>query len=303
LKYYVVKNGRKKGIYNSWSECEKQVKGFPNAAYKSFTSFEEASLFYNNSKLNVKNKLDNEEKLDLNKLDDDTMVAYIDGSYDSSLNTYSYASIIFLRGEKIEIYDNGKEEELVSMRNVAGEVTASVETIKYALNKNVKSLYIYYDYNGIEKWFTGEWKSNNPLTQEYSKFASEIKSKINISFIKVKSHTGDKYNEEVDLLAKKALLKKSNKSELDYEKIASCKINSKNITPVVNIVIDNEILNTALIMDKFKEEWKAKGNNLKDIIDLKIIVDSKSNATIFIVKTENESYNIKFNIKEMLLNE
>lgn len=41
-KYYAVKNGRKTGIYNSWGECEKQVKGFKGAKYKSFINKEDA---------------------------------------------------------------------------------------------------------------------------------------------------------------------------------------------------------------------------------------------------------------------
>lgn len=47
IKYYVVWRGRKPGIYTSWSECEAQVKGFPNAAYKSFGSESEARVAYN----------------------------------------------------------------------------------------------------------------------------------------------------------------------------------------------------------------------------------------------------------------
>src|SRR5574342_1420483 len=37
-KYYVVWKGRKPGIYNSWAECEAQVKGYAGAEYKSFES-------------------------------------------------------------------------------------------------------------------------------------------------------------------------------------------------------------------------------------------------------------------------
>ncbi|HMD90761.1 MAG TPA: ribonuclease H family protein [Anaerolineaceae bacterium] len=37
-KYYVVWNGRKTGIFNSWAEASAQVTGFPNAQYKSFES-------------------------------------------------------------------------------------------------------------------------------------------------------------------------------------------------------------------------------------------------------------------------
>jgi hypothetical protein len=37
-KYYVVWRGRQTGIFESWEECEAQVKGFPDARYKSFPS-------------------------------------------------------------------------------------------------------------------------------------------------------------------------------------------------------------------------------------------------------------------------
>lgn len=41
-KYYVVWEGNKPGIYDTWQECQLQIKGFPNARYKSFESLEEA---------------------------------------------------------------------------------------------------------------------------------------------------------------------------------------------------------------------------------------------------------------------
>lgn len=42
-KYYVVWHGAEPGIYRSWEECERQVKGFANAKYKSFGTEEEAN--------------------------------------------------------------------------------------------------------------------------------------------------------------------------------------------------------------------------------------------------------------------
>lgn len=41
-KYYVVWKGRETGIFKSWKDCEKQIKGFEGARYKSFESEEEA---------------------------------------------------------------------------------------------------------------------------------------------------------------------------------------------------------------------------------------------------------------------
>lgn len=43
---YTVWVGRTPGVYDSWEECEKQVKGFPGAKYKGYPNreFAEAAL-------------------------------------------------------------------------------------------------------------------------------------------------------------------------------------------------------------------------------------------------------------------
>lgn len=41
-KYYVVWEGHTPGIYDSWEKCLLQVKSYPNAKYKAYTSREEA---------------------------------------------------------------------------------------------------------------------------------------------------------------------------------------------------------------------------------------------------------------------
>lgn len=45
-KYYVVWVGVTPGIYESWAECNLQIKGFPGAKYKSFKSKEDAEEAY-----------------------------------------------------------------------------------------------------------------------------------------------------------------------------------------------------------------------------------------------------------------
>jgi hypothetical protein len=43
-KFYAVRKGRNIGVYNTWEECEIQVKGVASE-YKSFGSFEEAKAY------------------------------------------------------------------------------------------------------------------------------------------------------------------------------------------------------------------------------------------------------------------
>ncbi len=45
-KYYVVWAGNTPGIYESWTECQLQIKGFPNAKYKAFKTLAEAEAAY-----------------------------------------------------------------------------------------------------------------------------------------------------------------------------------------------------------------------------------------------------------------
>jgi ribonuclease HI len=45
--FYAVMNGKKPGVYNTWAECQEQVKGFRNAQYKKFKTLHEAETFVN----------------------------------------------------------------------------------------------------------------------------------------------------------------------------------------------------------------------------------------------------------------
>lgn len=44
-KYYAVAAGRVPGIYETWADCEAQVKGFPGALFKGFPDKKDAEAF------------------------------------------------------------------------------------------------------------------------------------------------------------------------------------------------------------------------------------------------------------------
>ena len=46
-KFYAVKVGLTPGIYETWAECEANVKGYPKADYKGFTTLAEAQHYMN----------------------------------------------------------------------------------------------------------------------------------------------------------------------------------------------------------------------------------------------------------------
>ncbi|MGM9971356.1 MAG: viroplasmin family protein [Anaeroplasmataceae bacterium] len=191
MKYYAVKKGVTPGIYTSWEEASKNVVGFNGASYKSFSSLDDARAFLN------------DEDTSLNH--NDKPFAYIDGSFDVTTGNYSFGAVLIIEGKEYRFSKKYDADEYSVHRNVAGEIKGAGFIINYCVNHNITALDLYYDYVGIENWYKGIWKASKPISIKYAMFASSVKDKIDVNFIKVKSHTNVYYNEMVDKLAKEAL--------------------------------------------------------------------------------------------------
>lgn len=188
MKYYAVRKGRKPGIYRSWAECQDQVSGYPNAEFKSFKDKAEAEAFLGKASSSQPRRAE--------------MEAYVDGSYQPKTKTYGYGGVILYQGQELTYKGGGKKAELLKMRNVSGEMIAAMKAVVYALDQGVNHLALYYDYAGIEKWATGDWQAKNAYTQAYRDFMQEKGKQVQIHFHKVAAHTGNRYNEWADQLAK-----------------------------------------------------------------------------------------------------
>ena len=131
-KFYAVRNGRVPGVYMTWADCEKQVKGFGGAIYKSFPTEAEALAFVEDSGLSLSdfmsaNKSEpkssqdvkpksissrpvsfssrTQSKVTASVVNPDFtkpnhVVAYIDGSYNKGTNTVGAGGVIFLNGNR-----------------------------------------------------------------------------------------------------------------------------------------------------------------------------------------------------------
>ena len=193
-KFYAVKKGKKTGIFSTWDECKEQVTGFKGAVYKSFKTLSEAEAF-----------LERNEEKNENIEEVDGVYAYIDGSFDRVNGIYG-SGVVIVDGDKKHEYKHAENrEDYAQLHNVAGELEAAKFVMWYAVDKKIKEITLFYDYQGIEAWAVGDWKANLPYTQDYVKFYNKVKTAVKVNFVKVKAHTGIELNEVVDKLAKEAI--------------------------------------------------------------------------------------------------
>lgn len=212
-KYYAVKAGRKTGLFTSWDECKLQVEGFSNPVFKSFNSKLQAEEYlgisdnedsllseikkYSDLEIEKNNRLN----LEFNNYD---IVLYVDGSYNKSQCRYGsgfVATDIYSEKEIFKHYCGDKD--LPEMKNVTGEIVATLNALNWAIMNGYRNILLCYDYEGIEMWSTGKWKTNKDLSQLLKntyKFYTDMGVKI--TFDHIKAHTGNKFNELADELAK-----------------------------------------------------------------------------------------------------
>lgn len=193
-KYYGVRAGRIPGVYRDWTQCKKQIDGFPNALFKGFPTEEEAKAYVNQVAVS--------SVAHTNKRLESTADIFVDGSYYK--NRYSWAFAVYQAGA-LSFSDSGagEDDEAAKMNNVAGELAAAVKAMEWAEANHIQPITIHHDYMGIAAWAEGAWQAKNKFTLAYAKFASERLEWVH--FQKVEGHTGVAGNELVDKLAKGAL--------------------------------------------------------------------------------------------------
>lgn len=224
-KYYAVASGKIPGIYDTWDECKEQVYGYKGAKYKSFTSLDAAKNFLKinqgqtkeeiqsnaDEKPKRKIKKNTEEKSEIipfdiiSSLDSKSAIAYVDGSFDETSSLYSAGGVIITKSGTFDFAKAYPKDDYTSHANVAGEIMAVKIALDYCIKLGIENLKIFHDYSGLEHWATGEWKANNSLTQMYKEFTFNAREKINFTFSKIKSHSGDALNDRADELAKAAI--------------------------------------------------------------------------------------------------
>lgn len=205
-KFYAVKEGFnfkdnmpvKDLILDSWDECLKVVKGVKGAKYKSFKTKEEAEDY-------LEGALDNISKAK-GGYPEDCLHIYVDGSFNSVSEKYSYA-FVAIKNDIVVYIENGvaKDSSKKKLRQIAGELEAAERAAAYGFGCGEKKIVIIHDYAGIYHHASGTWERKDQSSVDYyNKMNEYLKSGMEIIFVKAEGHSGDIFNELADSFAKAA---------------------------------------------------------------------------------------------------
>lgn len=180
-----------KFITNDWTEFERIVK-YHRVKSRTCRTFEEAEGyvgFFGDKKHSA----------------NETVVAYVDGSYNQWEKRFSSGVFLIHNNEKLYWARASSDKTIATMRNVAGEIQAATMAMEYAVKHNARKLVLFYDYAGIELLAKKKFKPKRNEVQDYVLHCNEVMKKLDIEFRYVKGHSGDYGNDVADRLAKHAL--------------------------------------------------------------------------------------------------
>ena len=141
MPFYAVKSGRTPGIYVTWKDCEKQVKGFKGAVFKKFDNKELANNFINDDvNNNVNNdvndnvftpEINNEIELPSNFANNKINYVYTDGSCVNNGKENAKAGMgIFFSEDKHAPISQKLDENIYKQTNNTAELLAIITTLE-----------------------------------------------------------------------------------------------------------------------------------------------------------------------------
>ena len=160
-KFYVVWKGKKPGIYTSWNDCQKQIKGFDSARFKSFKTHELAQkAFGGNSDDYIGDKIIESglTAIQLQRIGKPILDSLaVDAASSSSTNEVEYRGVYVKTGKVIFLKGPYKDGT-----NNIGEFLALIHAIAYCKQRKIE-LPIYSDSRTAISWVKNK-KAKTKLT-------------------------------------------------------------------------------------------------------------------------------------------
>ncbi len=190
-KFYAIKSPEESKIVMTWAECERLTRGIKGVLFKSFATRAEAEAWISGMEAPVP----------------EGIRVFVDGSFSPGFSKSGWAFVVtendveMARGSGITAFD-------AESRNIDGEVMAAFQAMKW-LDTHDKCGVICHDYEGIARWAKGEWQAKSNIAKQYVAAAQPYLHRVR--FEKVAAHTGVKWNELVDKLAKESIARAKKK--------------------------------------------------------------------------------------------
>lgn len=225
-KAYAVVKGHVPGIYDNWDDCKAQVDGYPGAKYQGFSTQAEAESYLASGGVvaeKSEKKVSSAQRI-CKDVTPEEPYAFVDGSFHADTGVYGYGGFLMANGERYILQGSGQDATKAEMRNVSGEIDGAMAAVLKAEELGLPKIHILYDYQGIESWANGSWKTNKAATADYKAFMQSDQRRTSVEFVKVKAHTGIEGNELADALAKEAVgidLTRSQKMRIEDAKSQS----------------------------------------------------------------------------------
>lgn len=192
---YALISNQGNEIFYSYDECKKAMKDRTGASNKKFANDDMCRDWFAGRRPVIQAITQESGKVTI----------YTDGSFNENVPACGWGFVAILQGE--EIYtDFGMDEtkELLSQRNVAGELMAAIKAVEWAIQNGYSSVELRYDYAGVGDWPLGiqHETDGNVYAAHYRDRMQEMGKEINIQYVQIPGHLGDWYNEKADELAK-----------------------------------------------------------------------------------------------------
>ena len=155
----MVWEGVKPGIYESWSECQANIKNYPGARYKSFKTMEEAEkAFYEPQGVHLHSHRPKTSKKPTKRWPQEVLKASIavDAACSGNPGVMEYRGVYTISGE--EIFRQGPFEEGT---NNIGEFLALVHALALLKNNGKEDIAIYTDSVTAMAWVRNKKMKTN----------------------------------------------------------------------------------------------------------------------------------------------
>lgn len=153
MKYYGVRCGLVPGVYATWEDCQRNVKGVSGAQFKSFNNLEEAEAYVAGDKKPVE-------------------------EFDGMHIFYK------LHGDMCEVPI--VKRTFRGSSTIEAELIAVVKTVEELVGQGYSRFRIHYKNPGVENWYNGAWTPKSQVALVYSSEFHALVGKYNlhIEFVK-----------------------------------------------------------------------------------------------------------------------